>query len=81
MPITEAGQLVVTLDGVELASTVTGRFTGTTPIIGTVLVQTTAPNSLLTLRNPAGGAVAFQVTPISGGTEPSSATLLIELIG
>ncbi len=81
VPVTEAGQLVVTIDGVELASTVTGRFTGTTPIIGTVLVETTVVNSVLTLRNPAGSSLAFQVTPMSGGTSPSSATLLIERIG
>ena len=76
--VDEAGQLVLTLNGVELAPTVTGRATGTSPISGHALVTTTMPNSILTVRNPAGNSTALTVTPLAGGTEPVSATLLIK---
>ena len=81
VPVTEAGQLIVTLDGVNLGYTVTGRATGTTYIGHTVLVETTLPNSLLTIRNPAGNSTALTITPLAGGTHPVASTLLIEFIG
>ena len=51
--VTEAGQLVLTLNGNELAYTVVGRATGTSQIVGIALVETTEINSTLTVRNPA----------------------------
>lgn len=81
VPVTEAGQMVLTLDGTEVAYTVTGRATGTTSIVGTVLVQVLAAGSVLTLRNPSANAITYSVTPSAGGASPSSATLLIEFIG
>ena len=81
VPVNEGGQLVVTLDGVELPYTVAGRFTGTTDITHTVLIETTTPNAVLTVRNPSSNPTALTITPFSGGTQPSAATLLIELIG
>ena len=50
--INEAGQLVLTLDGAELAYTVVGRATGTSQIVGMYLVTTSSVDSLLTVRNP-----------------------------
>ena len=78
--VTEAGQLILTLDGADLAYTVTGRATGTGLISLTTLVQTTTPAQVLTVRNPIGNATALTITPVAGGTRPSSATLLIELV-
>ena len=52
--VTEAGQLILTLNGADLAYTVVGRATGTSQIVGMALVQTTVINSVLTVRNPAG---------------------------
>jgi hypothetical protein len=79
--ISEAGQLVVTLNGVELAYTVAGRATGTSQIVGTALVTTTLPFTLLTIRNPAGNSTALTITPLAGGTQPSSAHLIITRLG
>ena len=76
--VTEAGQLILTLNGADLAYTVTGRATGTSQITGESLVQTTSDNSILTVRNPAGNSTALTITPLAGGTRPVSASLIIE---
>jgi hypothetical protein len=75
--VDEAGQLVATLDGVELAYTVVGRATGTSQIVGSFLVETTLIDSILTIRNPATGIMALTISPNAGGTSPSSASLVI----
>lgn len=79
--VIEAGQLLLTLNGADLAYTVVGRATGTDQISATTLVSTTAVNSTLTVRNPAGNPTALTITPLAGGTRPVSATLLIERVG
>jgi hypothetical protein len=76
--ISEAGQLILTLDGADLAYTVTGRATGTSQITGEAFVETTTANAHLTVRNPAGNSTALTVTPLAGGTRPVNATLTIE---
>ncbi|OIJ10621.1 hypothetical protein BKP37_17760 [Anaerobacillus alkalilacustris] len=73
----EAGQLILTLDGTDLAYTVVGRATGTSQIVGMALVETESINSILTVRNPAGNATALTITPLAGGTRPVSAHLVI----
>lgn len=75
--IDEAGQLILTLNGADLAPTVVGRATGTSQIVGMALVQTTVINSILTVRNPAGNATTLTITPLAGGTRPVSAHLVI----
>lgn len=79
--ITEAGQLILTLNGQDLDYTVVGRATGTSQIVGMAVVTTTAVNSVLTVRNPAGNATALTITPLAGGTRPVSAHLVITQIG
>ena len=79
--VTEAGQLILTLNGQDLAYTVVGRATGTSQIVGMAIITTTAVNSVLTVRNPAGNAAALTVTPLAGGTRPVSAHLVITQIG
>lgn len=79
--VTEAGQLILTLDSgagsVELGYTVVGRATGTSHIVEMALVETTVINSILTVRNPAGEPAALTITPLAGGTRPVSAHLVI----
>ncbi len=79
--VDEAGQLLLTLNGADLAYTVVGRATGTSQIVGMAIVETTAVNSVLTVRNPAGTASALTITPLAGGTRPVSAHLVITQIG
>ena len=78
--VTEAGQLILTLNGQDLEYTVAGRATGTSQIVGMAVVTTTAVNSILTVRNPAGNAAALTITPLAGGTRPVSAHLVITQI-
>ncbi|MDP2875675.1 MAG: hypothetical protein Q8O00_05780, partial [Holophaga sp.] len=82
--ISEAGQLVLGLDSgsgvVEQAFTMAGRAGLTSQITNQVLIQTTAINTLLSVRNAAGNSTALTITPIAGGTRPVSATLMIKQI-
>jgi len=75
--VTEAGQLVLRLNGLELPYTVVGRATGTNQIMGTALVTTTTINSLLSVGNPAASSTALTITPVAGGAAPVSAHLVI----
>ena len=75
--VTEAGQLILTLNGEDLAYTVVGRATGTSQIVGMSIVETTVTDSALTVRNPEGTAAALTITPLAGGTRPVSAHLVI----
>ena len=78
--VTEPGQLILTLNGEDLAYTVAGRATGTSQIVGMAIVETTSINSVLTVRNPEGTAEALTITPLAGGTRPVSAHLVITQI-
>jgi len=75
--ITEAAQLVITVNGVELAYTTFGRNAGTSDVTGTCLVQTSVANSVIAIHNPAGNSTALTITPIAGGASPVSAHLVI----
>jgi hypothetical protein len=77
--INEPGQLAVWLNGTLQAFTVAGRATGTTQIVNQVLITTTVVDSILTIRN-SGSASALTVTPLAGGANPVSATLVIKQI-
>jgi Collagen triple helix repeat (20 copies) len=80
VPVTEAGQLVLTLNGSTVGYTVVGRATGTSQITLTTLVQTTTVDSILAVQNPPSNSTALTITPLAGGTMLVSATLLIELL-
>ncbi len=75
--VTEAGQLVLTLNDEELSYTVVGRATGASQIIGMSIISTSVATSILTVRNPASEAAALTITPVAGGPEPVSAHLII----
>jgi hypothetical protein len=83
--VTEPGQLVLGLDSgsgvVELSYTVYGRATGTGQIAGDALVMTTAANSTVELRNPAGNTSALTITPLAGGAHPAVASIVIQQLG
>ena len=76
--VSEPGQLIVDLNGAQLPYTVYGRATGTSPISGVALVQTTTVNSVLSINNPVGESTALTITPLAGGTDPAVASLVIE---
>jgi hypothetical protein len=78
--VEEDGQLILTLNGADLAYTVAGRATGTSQIVEVALVTTTTVNSILTVRNPAGNINALTIEPLAGGTRPVSAHLVITQI-
>lgn len=73
---TEAGQLALTLNGAELPATVSGGAAAANKGL-TTLVTTTAPNSVITVRNAAANATPLTLTPAAGGTDPVSAHLVI----
>jgi hypothetical protein len=75
--ISETGQLVLELNGTELLTTVVGRATGTSQIVGIRLITTVAINSILRVVNPTGNSGALTVTPYAGGLRPVSASLVI----
>ena len=77
VPVTEAGQLELTLNNTPVEYTVIGRATGTSNISGTFIITTETENSTLTVRNPIGNPTALTITPLAGGTSPVSANLII----
>jgi hypothetical protein len=75
--VNEPGQLLLKLNAVEVASTVVGRATGTSQLVGSTLITTAAVNTVLSVVNPTGNPGALTITPTAGGTKPVSATLMI----
>jgi hypothetical protein len=78
--VSEAGQLVLALNGTPLAYTVVGRATGTSQIVGMSLVTTTLPNSTLNVQNPVENSTSLTITPLAGGTQVVAAHLVITQI-
>ena len=77
VPVSEAGQLQLTLDGTPLAYTLVGRATGTSQISGDALVQTTTANAVIQVVNFTSSS-ALTITPLAGGTAPVASTLIVE---
>lgn len=78
VPVTEAGQLELVLNGVALTDAVVGRATGTSQIVGESLITTTLPNSFLQVWNPSGNPVALTISTNAGGNDAVSASLTIQ---
>ena len=78
--IAEAAQLILRLNGTEIASTVVGRATGTNQIEGETMITTTLPNTVLTVANPSGNPVALTLSQNAGGIRAVSANLIITRI-
>jgi hypothetical protein len=81
VPVTEAGQLELTLNGTALAYTVVGRATGTSQVAGDALVSAPVADSVLAVVNPPGESTALTITPDAGGVDPVSASLVIQKLG
>ena len=73
----EAGQLMLRLNAVEVANSVVGRATGTTQLVGVSIITTSVINSILEVINPSGNTPALTITPLAGGTHAVSAHLTI----
>jgi hypothetical protein len=76
--ISEAGQLGITLNSRIVDYSVVGRATGTTQILGDVIVTTQEKDTMLSVVNPEGNSTALTVTPEAGGKSPVSASLVIQ---
>jgi hypothetical protein len=74
--VTEAGQLVLAANGTELPSSVAGRATGASQIVGMSFVTVAANDTVLQVRNPTGNTT-LTITPSAGGTHPVSAHVTI----
>jgi hypothetical protein len=81
VPVTQAGQLELTLNGTALPYTVVGRATGTSEIVGDSLIDVTTVSSSLAVVNPSGESTALTITPPAGGTAPASASLVVQKLG
>lgn len=75
--VSEQAQLVISLNGVELPTSVAGRSAGSSQVVGLAIVQNVQVNSILSIRNPAGSPIALTIAPLAGGTSPVSAHLVI----
>ena len=78
--VNEAGQLVLEINGTENLTTVVGRATGTSQIVGYRLITTVAANSILRVVNPLGSPTVLTITTNAGGSRPVSASLVITRI-
>jgi hypothetical protein len=79
--VTEPGQLELNQNGLAISSTLYGRTTGTSEILGQATL-TVAAGDILTLRNPSGNSPALTFTPLAGGTHADvSASITIEQVG
>jgi BclA C-terminal domain len=78
--VAEAGQLILQLNGTDIASSVVGRATGTDQLVGHTMITTTLPNSILIVVNPSGNPAALTLNPSAGGTRAVTANLLITRI-
>lgn len=74
--VSEAAQLVLTVDGAELSYTVSGTDSTLSQITG-ISVISAGENSVLTVSNPASATTSVTLTPSAGGDSAVSAHLTI----
>ena len=74
--VSEAAQLVLTVDGTELPYTVSGTDSPLSQITGLSVISA-GENSVLTVSNPASATTSVTLTPSSGGASAVSAHLTI----
>lgn len=79
VPVEEAGQLVVVLNGNQVPSTVVGRDARFTPIAGSVLIHADAGDRL-SINNQQFAFTPITVSVTPGGQPFATATLLIDLV-
>ena len=74
--VSEAAQLVLTVDGTELSYTVSGTDSPLSQITGLSVISA-GENSVLTVSNPASATASVTLTPSAGGASAVSAHLTI----
>ena len=74
--VSEAAQLVLTVDGTELPYTLSGTDSALSQITGISIISA-GENSVLTVSNPASATTSVTLTPSAGGTSAVSAHLTI----
>lgn len=77
VPVDEAGQLALRINGVVVPYTVVGRATGTTQIVGESLIAAAAGDTLEVIADP-GNFTSLTISPLAGGGSPVSASLVIQ---
>lgn len=75
--VTEPGQLLVVVNGNQNSTTVVGRATGNTQIVGDCLITTTSVNTEISIINPFSSTSNLTLTPSAGGNQAVSAHLVI----
>lgn len=75
--VDEPGQFMLRLNAAPVASTVAGRNTGTTQIVGISLVTTSSPNTTLEVINPPLNTTALTLTPANGSLTHAYSTHLV----
>jgi len=78
--VNEPGELLLRLNGFELPSTLVGRNTGSTQIVGNVLIETVVPTSNLSVGNPTHSAVELTLSRSAAGSfqSPLTSSLVIK---
>jgi hypothetical protein len=75
--LTQGAQLVLTLNTVEIASTVVGRATGSSQLTELTLIEVDIPGSILSVKNSIFNLTPLTITALAGGSNPVSANLVI----
>ncbi|MEO6221269.1 MAG: hypothetical protein ABIO81_12625 [Ginsengibacter sp.] len=78
--VNEPGQLALSLNGIIVPYSVSGRSAGSTQITGNAIISAPAANSILRVFNPPGNSTPLTITPFAGGNNPVAATLIITRI-
>ena len=74
--VTQAGQLILAVNGTETASTAVGRSGGGGQIVG-MTIQALPAGATLQVRNPTGNVTPLTLTPTAGGNAPVNAHLIV----
>lgn len=80
VPVSEAGQLCVSLNDIVQEYTMVGRDTSTSQLIGTFIILTTEIGTTLKIINPSNNPTTLTITPSAGGSNPVSVHLVITLL-
>ncbi len=77
--ISEPCQLVIVVNNIEDLSSVVGKATGASQIIGMSFIKTSISNTIISINNPI-GENSVNLTPFAGGINLVSAHLIIKQI-
>jgi hypothetical protein len=72
-----SGQLVVSVNGIEIPATVVG-INGGGELVGFTLVYVSTPNASLSIDYPLGNVGSISLPVAAGGNQPTTARLIIK---